>query len=330
MAKEKEAIKETTTRVPLLDILVDHNWNARSGGWQAEKTPEGGGDELGPEGSRGFPGLIASIKEHGQDHACDVRPNPTKSRHTYMLVTGFRRTEAIRRIAEEGVNAPGIDPKNPAIKVNVRNLDESEARALNGRENIERNSLSPADTAWLVVELAKAGKDATGKELTDTAIAAKIGKSQGYVSKLHRIMNNTKASILKSWREGAADPLTVDERVKLSEIDKDKQEDTFKKLIAEETKEGTKTTGGWMKKATAQAASIGTLLGHLEREGLIDMTKLNFGKHMKELLAGGILVVKGKEGATDNQWEKLGKAADEAYKAAYEKTAPAEGEEAAE
>ena len=291
-------MKEETVRVALSEVFVDHSWNSRSGGWmqQATEIPkdEKGNEIEGPGGSTGLAGLVLSIKSNGQDQACDVRPNPGKTKHKYMLVTGFRRFEALRRIAESGVIVPGFDPKNPTVKVNVRNLTEAEARALNGRENIERDDLSPADTAWHISQLAETHK------LTDTAIAAQIGKTQGYVSKLHRIMKETKADILKAWRENPIDPLTIEQRIKLAEYPKDGQEAAFKALLTN-AGGGKGKKGAWVKAATEKATNLGVVFGALEREGVIT---LNGRKAHLVLPTFGAKYLGAKK-PTDGQWEKL-------------------------
>jgi ParB-like chromosome segregation protein Spo0J len=320
-----DQVKEVTTKVALSSVHFDHSWNGRSGGWMQQKHVEGDQEDgITPEHGMGLPGLIDSIKAVGQDDAIDVVPaasvkgwvglkSKPSSKHEWVAVTGFRRGEAIRRIAEEGVNAPGIDPRNPLIKVNVKNLTEVEARARNGRENIERDNLSTADIAFIIYELGEVHKIAS-----DTEIAIKLGKSQGYVSKLHRVMVKTKPSITKAWRENPIDPLTVEQRIKLADMPKDEQDEAYKGMLAEEPKKGA-GQGGWMKSALAQAAQIGTLLGTLEREELIDTSNLDFETNVSTCKAGGILKVKGKKdesGATEKQWATLAKAMSDAHEAA--------------
>lgn len=292
-------VKEVTMYVPLSSIFVDHSWNSRSGGWLQESSELPKEGEAGPGESTGLAGLIASIKAKGQIQAAHVRPNPGKTKHEYMLVTGYQRYEALRRIAEMGVDVPGSLAKTPSIKVDIRNLSEAEARELNGIENLERRNLSTADTAWHVAELARA----TGK--TDSDIALQIGLTQSYVSKLHRIMKGTRADILKAWRENPVDPLGVDQRLAVA-YDKDgkvrpkeDQEEAFKKLLAGAGEK--KKAGGFMPKAKENAAKLGVVFGVLQREGVLS---LNSHKLHLLLPTFGPKYIGAKK-PTDKQWETL-------------------------
>lgn len=320
MANDTPKVKEETKRILLSEVYVDFNWNCRQGRWQDEKPDDKGQPLEGPNGGTGFLGLIASLKAVGQDTACDVRPNTKKTKHPYELVTGFRRYEALRRIAEEGVNIPGWDsPKNPSVKVSIRNLTEVEARALNGRENIERDNISTADTAFIIADLGALG-------MTDKEIGEKIGKSGGYCSVLHGIMKNTKADLLKTWRESPVDPLSVAERKALAELPKGEQDEAYKKLVSAKDGKDKRAGGGqgaWLKTALLQAQAIGTMLGNLEREGLISTDSLDFAtmiERVKDYSAGLLRV--GKKGATEKQWQTLGKAAQDAWQAAIDYVEP--------
>lgn len=289
--------------VPLSSIFVDHSWNSRSGGWLQESSELPKEGEAGPGESTGLAGLIASIKAKGQIQAAHVRPNP-KGKHEYMLVTGFQRLEALRRIAEMGVDVPGSPAKNPMMKVDIRNLSEAEARELNGIENLERRNLSTADTAWHISQLADIA-ERSGVKKTDTEIAMQIGLTQSYVSKLHRIMKETRADILKSWRENPVDPLTVDQRLTVA-YEKDgktrtkaDQEEMFKKLL--EGAGEKKKAGGWMPKAKENAAKLGVVFGVLQREGVVT---LNAHKTHLLLPTFGPKYIGAKK-PTDKQWETL-------------------------
>jgi ParB/RepB/Spo0J family partition protein len=302
-------VKEVTMFVPLSNIFVDHSWNSRSGGWLQESSELPKKGEAGPGETTGLAGLIASIKAKGQIQAVHVRPNP-KGKQEYMLVTGFQRFEALRRIAEMGVDVPGSPSKNPCIKADIRNLSEAEARELNGIENLERRNLSTADTAWHISMLAAIAEQ-SGVKKTDTEIALQIGLTQSYVSKLHRIMKETGADILKSWRENPVDPLTVDQRLAVA-YEKDgkvrtkaDQEEVFKKLL--EGAGEKKKTGGWMPKAKENAAKLGVVFGVLEREGVV---ALNGRKGHLLLPTFGPKYIGAKK-PTDKQWETLRDSFDE-------------------
>ena len=304
MAKEIEKVREETKRIPLGDILVDHNWNSRGSAWRNIATPTADGQpQEGPEGKLGFPGLIESIKSAGQDTAVDVRPNPTKSRHPWMLVTGHRRFEALMRIAEQGIAAPNFDPRNPTILANIRNLTEDEAVAKNGRENLDREDLTTADKAFLVHRMV------TDQKKTQVEVAAQFGLSQPYVGKLARIMKDTNRKILDKWRSDPVDPLTVEERIKLTETPKDEQEAVFTKMV-EGSSKGKKGAGatGWMGKAKEQAESIGFFLGGLHRLGIANVDVGKLAANVKALGDSDFLTLGGKKGATENQLADLAKA----------------------
>src|SRR5208282_6028887 len=107
-------VKEEMVRVPMSEIHVDHTWNGRNPSYLQEPSVAPAGEDFeGPSGELGMAGLVASIKAHGQDDPVDVRPYAGKGRFQFSLVTGFRRYEALRRISEEGVNAPNFDSAKP-------------------------------------------------------------------------------------------------------------------------------------------------------------------------------------------------------------------------
>lgn len=319
-------VKEVTMFVPLSSVFVDHSWNSRSGGWLQESSELPKEGEAGPGESTGLAGLIASIKAKGQIQAAHVRPNPGKTKHEYMIVTGYQRYESLRRIAEMGIDVPGSPAKNPMIKVDIRNLSEAEARELNGIENLERRNLTVADTAWHIAQLAIIAKQ-SGMEKTDTDIAAQIGLQQSYVSKLHRIMKNTQPSILKTWRESPIDPLTVDQRTAVWQDEKTKearakvdQEAVYKRLLEAKSE---KKKVGWIGKAKQNAEELGVIFGVLEREGVVT---LNGRKGHLLLPTFGAKYIGAKK-PTDKQWEALRESFSEGREMGLKAPEPEEKEE---
>ena len=305
-------MKEETKYVPLSDVHADFDWNSRHKSFRDEKVEVDDEGKVIEAADGSFLSTKKSIQTNGQDIACIVRPS-SKGKHPFELVCGFRRYEALVQSAKEKVNVPnGGSPDNPLIKVEIRNLDEEQAQALNGRENIERQNLNTCDQAFIVKRMQTKG-------MTDVAIASAIGMSNGHVSQLSRIVKNMAPDILERWRNEkivqAAVSLDKLEKIAKEETPK-KQEEKLKEFLDSGTTKGG-NKGKWIESAIRQAGNIGTLLGTLEFQELIDTSNLDLKKHVRELCHGGILIIKGKDGkATDNQWEKIGQAAEDAYQKA--------------
>jgi ParB/RepB/Spo0J family partition protein len=258
--------RETAKEIPLTQILVDHNWNSRGMRWK----------EMANDEDTKFEGLVASIRARGLDEPVVVRPNPDpkNTKQPYALVYGFRRFEAVSQIAAED------KLKEPTILGVVRTLNENEARSLNIRENTVRNNLAVPDLAWAIFELGKAGN-------TDLGIAGEIGKTQGYVSMLHRIMKGVAVSVLNHWRQSIV-PLTVSNMLTVLGAASEKDEKLTEKQTAkytemvkaqaekariktDEEKAAAKVEG--MKK---KAHAFGFLLGQLDALGFLASSDVKF------------------------------------------------------
>jgi ParB/RepB/Spo0J family partition protein len=324
MANEQQTMKEETKYVLLSEVHADFDWNARHKSFREEKPEvDESGKPIEPDAGS-FLSIVKSIQTNGQDEAVTVRPS-TKGKKPYDLVAGFRRYEALVRSASEKVNVPkGGTLDAPLIKIQIRNLSEQEAQSLNGRENIERENLSTCDQAFIVKRMLATG-------MTDVRIAAEVGMSNGHISQLHRIVEKMAPEILDRWRNEKVvqASLSLDKLEKISKEEGSKKQaeklDEF--MSSGSTKGGNK--GKWIDSAIRQATAIGTLLGTLEFAELIDTGNLDLKKHVKSLVAGDILIIKGKDGkATDNQWDKIGEAAQNAWEAAMnppeEEESPAE------
>ena len=319
-----EPVKEETKFILLSEIHADFDWNSRHKSFRDEKLPvDDAGNPLEPSAGS-FQSLLNSIRMVGQDDSVVVRPS-AKGKKPYELVVGFRRYQALVKSAEEKINVPvprGIASSvlAPMIKVEIRNLDEKEARALNGRENIERENLSTCDQAFIVKKMVSEG-------MSDLAIASATGMSNGHISQLHRIADGLHETILERWRaDKTVQSVTSLDRLekisKLSEGEGDKkrpargaQEEALNELLESKTSKGG-NKGKWIESAIRQAAALGTFLGTLDAADLIDCSKLNLDNpsHAKILVAGDILLIKGKDGmATDSQWQKIAAAASAAY-----------------
>lgn len=244
---------ETVQSIPISEIAADLKWNSRSQGYLTAP-----GD--GPNESRGILGLAESLEKDGQDTACIVRPNPTKGKEAYALVCGFRRFEGVSRLASEKKAVKGQAVGH--INVIIREMTEAEARALNVRENSNRDDLSMPDLAWGVAAMARTG-------MKQEAIAAELNKTQGYVSKLLRIMTEVKPGITKHWRE-SAQPATLLDMTALAQTPEGEQDAKYKAMCAGEGKEAKKRgPSAWVDTARERAEKAGHMLGTLERHRYI-------------------------------------------------------------
>lgn len=111
--------------------------------------------------------LVASIEQHGIAQALTVRPNGGTH---YILVAGERRLRAAR---DAGVKQ---------VPVLIREGDGALAAAL--AENLIRADLNPVEEAQAILRLAELERLGTNKE-----VAARIGKSAGYVGDRRRLLN---------------------------------------------------------------------------------------------------------------------------------------------
>jgi len=286
--------------LPLTEIVVDTSWNARS------NLEESSG---GPDEGTGLEGLQKSIALRGQDEPVVVRANPAGKGKPFALVAGFRRFEAIRRIAEAGGD------KAPTILAVIKKLSEGEARELNVRENTVRDSLSGADLAFGI----KGMLDAT-PTLTDLAIADTLGLSQGHVSTLHRIMVGVKPNILKHWRESPL-KISVVEMNKLATIDKGEQQARYEELTRGKENPKPRGPGAWVSTAKDKAEGLGKLFGTLQRKDLITVDESLFQvEHVRE-------VVSFKKDCTEKQVEAIAHAFEKGFSNAMEaEDAPVEEE----
>lgn len=110
--------------------------------------------------------LVASVKQHGIAQALTVRPNGGAH---YVLVAGERRLRAAK---EAGLKQ---------VPVLIREGDGALAAAL--AENLIRADLNPVEEARAISRLAELEKLGT-----DKAVAARIGKSAGYVGERRRLL----------------------------------------------------------------------------------------------------------------------------------------------
>jgi ParB/RepB/Spo0J family partition protein len=250
------------------DIHADLAWNARSGEWWLdglkEAKPENG--EAPPEEPKKgkkpkapktddrtrFGDLKDSILETGTNEQPILVRQAARKDGKLRLVCGFMRHRAVTEIMKEAELAKGaikenekLDSQKGLIRAVFRHMNDQEARMANIRENTARDDLKGPDLCWSVGEAMKQ------YGFSDTTLAASLGKSQGYISKLHRIYKVISPKVLQQWRDAPVQ-VTIEKIMRdVIMITNDKsdavpsheeQEDYFKRVL-EGTMEPSKGRG---------------------------------------------------------------------------------------
>lgn len=122
-----------------------------------------------------FRGLVESIRSAGIIHRIVVRPENGR----FVIVDGHRRYEAAK--------AAGMDE----VPCEVRDFAEGDALAVTVAANVQRLDNDPVLEAEAIVKLMREGRS-MGE------IAAKIGKSEGYVARRSRL-----STLAEPWRDFA-------------------------------------------------------------------------------------------------------------------------------
>lgn len=286
----------------LSEIEVNPKWNTRS---------DLGESSGGPDEKTGLDGLVASISAKGQDTPVIVKPNKDGAKKPFFLVSGNRRFEAIRRIAEKAGD------KAPTIKATIRKMTDLEAFELNVRENTVRDDLTGADLVFGVGRIINEYKK-ENKKFTQATIADMLGLSQAYVGKLAKISEYGKQELIEKWRHAVGvdgkGKLTVDQMHKVASAPPGEQNKLYEELVrpGEDDGDPKRGKGAWIKTAKKSAAYVGTILGKLARAELIETTDELFHDENVRLL------VKFRDKATDNQMSQIVNACEKAFTAAYE------------
>jgi len=147
--------------VPIESILIDHKRNLRFGTPNAKSIAE----------------LKDNIVREGLHEPLIVSelPLPVENGFVYRLEAGYRRAEAIRLGVESG-------ELESHVLVHVEAFtSEAQARNVNYTENDKRQELSPMDRAQAIAQMREEG-------LKDAEIAAIMGKSNGYISMVGKLM----------------------------------------------------------------------------------------------------------------------------------------------
>lgn len=206
----QEKVADTILLVPLTDIYIDANWNARSGNWQED--PESTDS---PDG--GFQGLLESLKVSKTNQTpIELRPNhdpKTSAKFKYLLVAGFRRCKCAQLLGWTHLRAT------------VKEMSDLEARIRNIQEGTAHSNLKTADLAWAIGDLKEKG----GQKLKDKDIANILGLSESYVSILRRIQTDVKPAVTKAWRDSGL-KVSVSDMQRLTVIPKEDQEKEWQKV----------------------------------------------------------------------------------------------------
>lgn len=348
--------------VPLSDIYVDYAWNSRSNlpaqieeyrnardkgnRKEALQGVDGTPDEVSEGKSKGFKGIMASIRLHGVDAAKPIhdgqmtpvtirmKRKDEKFRQPFVLVAGFTRLAVVAEIAaEEGEKKPLIKAFPP------RPMSEEEALEVNGIENLVRDDLSTPDKCMIIVRMKR-----ENPSLTQTGIALALGLHQTYVGKCLAIATNVKGTvqtgkgtfepILDHWRRSPVQ-IPVDKMLRVaSALTKDKSPDAEKQseLYAELLRDRSTSTGKAGKRSHAQkvkdsihkAEHFASCLGALEHKKVlqVDDPDALFSDHIH-------MFVSVPKDATDSDKNKIASAATAAYEAGLEGKAPETAEKPA-
>lgn len=275
-------------------IHADYDWNSRSGAFwlDIEKTAEPPAEDTEkPKKSKkkekvsdhgDWTAFMNSILETGTNVEPIICRPPSKAGGKVRVVAGFRRFRAVLEHGETaGFNGP-TEAQRGLVRAVVRDMTDQEARLVNGIENIAREDISGPDLCAFVGDLVKSFK------LNDSAIASKIGKSQPYVSKLHRFYDalTVAPGLLEKWRTSPI-KLTNDQMEKevlmlsLKPEDRpspDQLVDNFERVLAEKagkSPDGTRGKDGWIETKKTEAHDLGALLGLLKELGHITIVSTN-------------------------------------------------------
>lgn len=324
MTEENRVIE----KILLREIKVDYDWNSRN---KLSVLQEGGNEVDDESGKMTTDELSKSIEERGQDTPVHVILNPTKDKNEakkfpYILIAGFKRYTAMHRLAERANNNkipnpiktdPSWSSKNPTIDAHIQKLSESEARMLNMRENTARANLTVPDTAYGIYQIYQSLKAENKPLPSDSALAADLGLSQGYVSKIHRILDAIvtvkNGEILKDWRT-QRQPLSTDTMSQIAkQTTPDRVYEAYAAKVADkgaDAKPAEKDENAWKERAKVQASDLGVTIGVLQSLGQIENgAKIDWASSITDLHHA----VKIKKGADVKEIVEIARAAESGF-----------------
>jgi uncharacterized ParB-like nuclease family protein len=256
--------------VPLAQLSVDADWNSRSASSYLDHAEVSDTDDE----SSGLEGLASGIRAIGQTTPVDVRLTGD-AELPYALVTGFRRTAALRAIyaspeaaeARAAARTPVPGLSDGCVRATCRGkIAEAEAFILNASENLSRDNLSPVDVLGVV----ERGMRRHGMSRGDLALV--LNKSVAAVQAYERVAA-MQPEILQHWRNGGAfdgvqSPRRVGfaEMVAISRLSAAEQPTAYRHELLRKARVA--DVGAIMDRMRGRAEAAGRLLARMERAKL--------------------------------------------------------------
>lgn len=147
--------------------------------------------------------LAASIAERGQQVPLIVHPGKTPG--TYVLVAGYRRMRALRKIGAAAALISVMTTEPTRENVDMARLIE----------NVSRKSLTPIE---LGDALAKILDRYPG--ISQVKLSTQTGVSQGYISRLLKVRSSAAPQIKEALAKGL---ITVDRAIQFASLPEDEQ-----------------------------------------------------------------------------------------------------------
>ena len=321
--------------VPVHDIFVDADWNART--YTNVMGPDAKSDDKEAKGQE----IKESIRVKGQDTPVVLAPvilgkslGGKNTDKPFQLVAGFCRMAVIQTLlADEFVkteakqNGRSIVPNTPdgTIRAVVRAslTDPKEARSYNVRENTARKAMEVKDTVHAIREMYQTQK------LSAHQISLELGMTPGYVNRLVLIAG-IKPAVLKHWREGGKikgseteidtnKDVTADGGIKvleeLAKLDADRQVDAYIALLQPKD-EDEEDDNQWIEAGKKKAEALGKMLGCLQRLEFLEVNADDAA--WAAVIVTGDLKVTGRKDFTKAVAQKFAKAAMKGYEAGLE------------
>lgn len=278
--------------IPLSEIDIDLDWNSRS---PANVTLFALSET--DEESSGLDGLIANLLKNGQSTPVDIRPTvPPFYKRTqvpYSLVTGFRRCTALQAVyADEGLKLEAAKQQRSIVPLLSDGhvlaivhpcLSEREAYLLNARENSNRESLTPPDTAMMV----KRGVEQFDFTIHDLSV--QLGKTPQVVA-LYAKVAALPPPVLSHWQKGgefegvqSSRRVAFAEMVEIAKRDPLEHIDAYRKALIHGVSK--QSTSAWFQRARGRAGHVGSMLAKLQKNGFLTVQERNWVGNL-DILAG--------------------------------------------
>lgn len=266
---------EKVLSVPLSRVFVPKDFNARTDLEATSKDAQGN--------LTTWDDFVRSMAD-GQHTPVFAHPEAPPG-YDCTLIAGFKRCHALDVLGKKN----GFDPK---VKVILKDVNPLEALFLNLSENTAREELSWVDQANGIKRIQATAK-AMGVTLSGTTIAAKMGKSQEYVAKLIKIVENVApevmAAAVKGTKTDGATAAKIGYQKMAAIVGSGKTPKTPDEQIKAYNDVATPTThltgaDGMVERVLAAARKQGELFGRLAQMGAIKIVPETFFKTSLHLL----------------------------------------------